>query len=139
MKAGGRARASASVERWTELGEFVRERRGQAQLSLRRLSDLSGISNPYLSQIERGLRRPSADVLQHLARALGLEPEALYIRAGILDPPRDTIDLATAIRRDAELGEAQKRTLVHVYEALRAEAVAARAARNGESAGAEGG
>jgi transcriptional regulator with XRE-family HTH domain len=125
----------------------VREQRGQAQLSLRRLSDLSGISNPYLSQIERGLRRPSADILQQLARALHLAPESLYVRAGILDDAGDPVDLVTAIRRDPDLTEIQKHTLVHVYEALRAEGRTRRpdggvlrpARRLGESEAAEGG
>ncbi|MPY95878.1 MAG: helix-turn-helix domain-containing protein [Acidimicrobiia bacterium] len=138
----GRGRAPGAEKRWADLGTFVREQRGEAQLSLRRLSDLSGISNPYLSQIERGLRRPSADILQQLARALELAPESLYVRAGILDADEGAPDLVAAIRRDPELGEAQKRTLIHVYEALRLESGArrvARAGRVGESGMPEGG
>lgn len=112
--------------RWEELGEFVREQRRLGQMSLRRLSELSGISNPYLSQIERGLRRPSAEILQQLARALEISAETLYVRAGILDPSGEESDLISAIRRDGLLTEPQKRTLVHIYESFRNEALAAR-------------
>ena len=76
-------------DRWRELGEFIREQRSVARLSVRRLSDMAGISNPYLSQIERGLRRPSAEILQQIARALRISAETLYVRAGILEA-RDT-------------------------------------------------
>lgn len=108
--------------RWQELGSFVREQRRLGEMSLRKLSELSGISNPYLSQIERGLRRPSADILQQLARALEISAETLYVRAGILDAQDEPGDLVEAIRRAGELSEAQKRTLIHIYESFRAEA-----------------
>ncbi|MDQ1401238.1 MAG: hypothetical protein QOK20_3170, partial [Acidimicrobiaceae bacterium] len=72
-------------DRWRELGEFIREQRSGARLSLRRLSDMAGISNPYLSQIERGLRKPSAEILQQIAKALRISAETLYVRAGILE------------------------------------------------------
>ena len=75
------------AERLSDLGQFIREQRNTARLSLRRLSELAGISNPYLSQIERGLRRPSAEILQQIARALRISAETLYVQAGILDPP----------------------------------------------------
>ena len=107
--------------RWRELGEFVREQRRLGQLSLRRLSELSGISNPYLSQIERGLRRPSAEILQQLARALQISAETLYVRAGILEDRSPGDDLLGAIRRSPELSEDQKRTLIHVYQSFRAD------------------
>ena len=74
-------------DRWHELGSFIREQRGSARLSLRRLSELAGISNPYLSQIERGLRRPSAEILQQIAKALRISAETLYVQAGILEAP----------------------------------------------------
>ncbi len=106
-------------QRWQDLGQFVKEQRRLGEMSLRRLSELSGISNPYLSQIERGLRRPSADVLQQLARALKVSQETLYVRAGILDPEDKPSDLCEAIRRAPELTEAQKRTLIHIYESFR--------------------
>jgi len=111
-----------------DVGAFVREQRRLAEMSLRKLSELSGVSNPYLSQIERGLRRPSADVLAQLARALEISAEALYVRAGILTAEQGPADLVDAIRRAPDLSEAQKRTLLHVYESFRA-------ATGGESEG----
>ena len=107
--------------RWHDLGEFIREQRKVGHLSLRKLSDMAGISNPYLSQIERGLRKPSAEILQQIARALEISSETLYIRAGILDEPRDTPDLITEIRRAAGLSEDQKKTLIRVYESFQRE------------------
>ena len=87
-------------QRWRDLGEFIREQRRVGHLSLRKLSEMAGISNPYLSQIERGLRKPSAEILQQIARALEISSETLYIRAGILEERPDDIDLASEIRRD---------------------------------------
>jgi transcriptional regulator with XRE-family HTH domain len=97
------------------LGTFIRTRRRAHRLSLRRLSEASGISNPYLSQIERGLRKPSAEVLQQIARALDLPVEQLYVRAGILDHTGDD-GLVARIRRDADLTDDQKDALVRLYE-----------------------
>jgi transcriptional regulator with XRE-family HTH domain len=108
-------------QRWRELGEFIREQRRVGQLSLRKLSEQSGISNPYLSQIERGLRRPSAEILQQIARALEISAETLYVQAGILEPRTDSVDVVGEIRRDPALGEDQKKTLVHIYLTFRAE------------------
>ena len=107
--------------RWRDLGEFIREQRHVGHLSLRKLSEMAGISNPYLSQIERGLRKPSAEILQQIARALEISSETLYIRAGILEPPDGETDLATEIRRDVWLTEEQKKTLVQIYESFCAE------------------
>ena len=104
-----------------DLGEFIREQRRIGELSLRKLSELSGISNPYLSQIERGLRHPSAEILQQIARALSISAETLYIRAGILEPRADGPDLVTEIHRDPFLDEEQKRALVSIYRSFRAE------------------
>ena len=81
-------------ERFNELGSFIREQRSSARLSLRRLSELAGISNPYLSQIERGLRRPSAEILQQIAKALRISAETLYVQAGILEKPDGDTDLS---------------------------------------------
>ena len=106
-------------DRWRELGEFIREQRGMSRLSLRRLSDLAGISNPYLSQIERGLRKPSAEILQQIARALRISAETLYERAGLLELHGDGTDTVTAILRDPALTEDAKQTLVKVYQSLR--------------------
>lgn len=108
-------------KRWRELGEFIREQRNVGQMSLRRLSELAGVSNPYLSQIERGLRKPSAEILQQIARALEISSETLYVRAGILDEPTDTRDLLSEIRRASDLTEEQKRSLIHIYESFRHE------------------
>ena len=103
-----------------DLGEFIREQRRVARLSLRKLSDMAGISNPYLSQIERGLRKPSAEILQQIARALEISSETLYVRAGILEE-RDGADLVTEIRRDPDLSEEQKKTLIRIYTSFRHE------------------
>ncbi|MGC8512185.1 MAG: helix-turn-helix domain-containing protein [Acidimicrobiales bacterium] len=100
---------------WAELGEFIREQRAGARLSIRRLSDLAGVSNPYLSQIERGLRRPSAEILQQIAKALRISAETLYVRAGILDPPDATGGLGQSILAEPGLTEEQKQTLLRVY------------------------
>ncbi len=109
------------ADRWSELGAFIREQRGSARLSLRRLSELAGISNPYLSQIERGLRRPSAEILQQIAKALRISAETLYVQAGILDPPDGTPDLARQILADPHLSEEQKQALVRIYLSFRRE------------------
>src|SRR2546425_6167003 len=107
------------VERLRDLGAFIRDQRRTARLSLRNLSELAGISNPYLSQIERGLRRPSADVLQQIARALGVPIEALYVRAGILEAGSHG-DLAACIRSEPGLTEEQRDALVALYQQFRA-------------------
>ena len=112
-------------ERWQDLGEFIREQRRVGHLSLRKLSEMAGISNPYLSQIERGLRKPSAEILQQIARALEISSETLYVRAGILEARDGDTDLITEIRRDAWLNEEQKKTLVQIYESFRSERRAA--------------
>lgn len=108
-------------QRWRELGAFIREQRRLGQISLRKLSEQAGVSNPYLSQIERGLRRPSAEILQQIARALEISAETLYVQAGILEPRTDGVDVVGEIRRDPVLSEEQKKTLVHIYESFRAE------------------
>ncbi len=106
-------------DRWRDLGSFIREQRGTARLSLRRLSELAGISNPYLSQIERGLRRPSAEILQQIAKALRISAESLYVQAGILEPPTGTPDLSRLILADRTLSEDQKQALVRIYLSFR--------------------
>jgi transcriptional regulator with XRE-family HTH domain len=98
------------------LGEFIASQRRAAQLSLRQLAAQAGISNPYLSQIERGLRKPSAEVLQQLAKALRVSAETLYVRAGILDPDdHPTTSVEMAVLADSAITERQKRVLVDVY------------------------
>ena len=85
------------------------------------LSELADVSNPYLSQIERGLRHPSAEILQQIARALEISSETLYVRAGILDEPDGTVDVVAEVRRDPALNEEQKKTIVRIYESFRRE------------------
>ncbi|MEV6123611.1 helix-turn-helix transcriptional regulator [Streptomyces sp. NPDC052077] len=105
------------------LGEYLREQRRNAQLSLRQLADAAGVSNPYLSQIERGLRKPSAEVLQQVAKALRISAETLYVRAGILDAERDRDEVETraVILADPGLNERQKQVLLQIYESFRKE------------------
>ncbi|MGW1211264.1 helix-turn-helix domain-containing protein [Streptomyces sp. NPDC002499] len=114
------------------LGEYLRDQRRTAQLSLRQLADAAGVSNPYLSQIERGLRKPSAEVLQQVAKALRISAETLYVRAGILDAERDRDEVETraVITADPTLNERQKQVLLQIYESFRKE--------NGFGIGAEG-
>jgi transcriptional regulator with XRE-family HTH domain len=122
------------------LGEYIREQRRSAQYSVRQLAQAAGVSNPYLSQIERGLRKPSAEILQQLARALQISAETLYVRAGLLDGAPETGgdgDAATgegqrvgagevagvreAVAADPWLSGRQKRALLDIYDAFRAE------------------
>lgn len=103
------------------IGDFIREQREQAQVSLRQLSKLAGVSNPYLSQVERGLRKPSADILQQIAKGLRISAEQLYVRAGILEDRRGSSELVGAILADPVLTERQKNVLVEVYESFRRE------------------
>ncbi len=103
-----------------DLGEYIREQRRQAELSLRKLADLAQVSNPYLSQIERGLKRPSAEILQQIARALEVSAESLYVRAGILDEDRDSNLIAT-IRAQSDLTTEQKQVLIRVYQSFLSE------------------
>lgn len=105
-----------------ELGDFIREQRRSSRLSLRKLSDLAGISNPYLSQIERGLRKPSAEILQAIAKALRISAETLYVRAGILDEERDQ-DLVAEILKDTTITERQKQVLIDIYRSFTEENV----------------
>ena len=108
-------------ERFNELGSFIREQRSSARLSLRRLSELAGISNPYLSQIERGLRRPSAEILQQIAQALRISAETLYVQAGILERPDGDTDLSRHIFADQHLTEEQRQALMRIYLSFRHE------------------
>lgn len=104
----------------SSLGDYLREQRQSAQLSLRQLSELAGVSNPYLSQIERGLKRPSAEILQQLAKGLEVSAESLYVKAGILDAevvhPTGTTDVRRAIAADVQLTARQKKALLDIYE-----------------------
>ncbi|GGO46689.1 transcriptional regulator [Streptomyces daqingensis] len=105
------------------VGEFLREQRRNAKLSLRQLADAAGVSNPYLSQIERGLRKPSADILQQLAKALRISAETLYVQAGILDEREreDLLQVPAAILADSSINDGQKQALLQIYESFRKE------------------
>lgn len=103
-----------------DIGEFIRDLRQNARISLRQLAEQAGVSNPYLSQIERGLRKPSAEVLQQLATALRVSTPMMYLRAGLLDL-KDGQGVLTAIANDTDLTEVQKQTLTQIYETFRRE------------------
>ena len=107
-------------DRMGDLGGYLREQREHARLSVRQLASLAGVSNPYLSQVERGLRRPSAEVLQQIARGLRISAEALYVRAGILDE-EGRPGVEAAVHADPDLNERQRRVLLDIYASFRAE------------------
>lgn len=108
-------------DRVGDLGGYLREQREHARLSLRQLAQLAGVSNPYLSQVERGLRNPSAEVLQQIARGLQISAEALYVRAGILESEQKRPDVEAAVHADPDLSDRQKRVLLDIYSAFRTE------------------
>ena len=103
------------------LGEFIREQRDLNNISLRQLAKLAGVSNPYLSQIERGLRKPSAEILQQIAKGLRISAEALYVQAGILDQRQGDGLVADAVLGDDGLTERQKQVLLEIYDSFRKE------------------
>jgi transcriptional regulator with XRE-family HTH domain len=108
-----------SERRLPDVGNFIRQQREVAQKSIRDLAKIAGVSNPYLSQIERGLRKPSAEILQQLARALQISALTLYERAGILDPQEPSANcVADAIANDNRLNAEQKHTLLTVYRSF---------------------
>jgi transcriptional regulator with XRE-family HTH domain len=113
--------ADAIEQRFRDLGAFIRDRRRDARLSLRKMSELAGISNPYLSQIERGLRKPSAEILQQIANALRISAETLYVRAGFLEQRAEAPDLEAEIQRDPTLTPRQKQALLEVYRSFQRE------------------
>ena len=104
-----------------DLGEFIREQRRTAQMSLRQLAKIAGVSNPYLSQIERGLRRPSAEIMQQIAKGLRISAEALYVQAGILDERIAGGVVVDAVLADATITERQKQVMLEVYDSFRKE------------------
>jgi len=103
------------------IGSYIREQREQAKISLRQLAQAAGVSNPYLSQIERGLRRPSADILQQIARGLRISAEALYVQAGFLEDRPPGSGVRDAVLTDPDLTERQKQMLLEVYDSFRKE------------------
>jgi transcriptional regulator with XRE-family HTH domain len=103
------------------IGEYIKQQREQARISLRQLAQAAGVSNPYLSQIERGLRRPSAEILQQIAKGLRISAEALYVQAGILEDRPAGSGVRAAVLTDPGLSERQKQILLEIYESFRAE------------------
>jgi len=103
------------------LGDYIREQRASSQISLRQLAKLAGVSNPYLSQIERGLRKPSAEILQQIAKALRISAEALYVQAGILEQREGDRLLVDAVLADEGINERQKQVLLEIYDSFRRE------------------
>ena len=116
------------------LGGFIREQRDQAQMSLRQLAKAAEVSNPYLSQVERGLRKPSAEILGRIAQGLRISAESLYVQAGILDERAGDEAVTTAIAADPTLTERQRTTLLQIYAAFQAENSSAGKPHNNEQA-----
>ena len=116
--AGGLKPLREISDRARGVGEFIRDQRSAARLSLRNVAKSAGISNPYLSQIERGLRKPSAEILGQIARALRISAETLYVQAGILEERGDA-DLEDSIMRAPDLSEDQRQALLNVYRSMR--------------------
>jgi transcriptional regulator with XRE-family HTH domain len=106
--------SNAASEVASDIGSFIRSQRELAQVSVRQLAEKSGVSNPYLSQVERGLRKPSADVLNQIAKALRVSAEVLYVRAGMLEPS-DKSQVQDAIVTDTAITERQKQILLDIY------------------------
>jgi transcriptional regulator with XRE-family HTH domain len=104
-----------------DVGDYIREQRHAAQVSMRQLAKAAGVSNPYLSQIERGLRKPSAEILQQIAKALRISAEQLYVQAGILDERVGDDTVTAAMLGDTGLTERQKQVLLEIYESFRRE------------------
>jgi transcriptional regulator with XRE-family HTH domain len=125
-------------QRIPDVGTYIRDQRRKAQLSLRKLAERAGVSNPYLSQIERGLRQPSAKILKGIATALQVSAESLFTQAGILDggPDDRSSDVLRSIFRDSELTDGQRRELAETYERFRIETAERRVRR--QAAGGEG-
>ena len=111
------------------LGDYIREQREHAQVSLRQLAKNAGVSNPYLSQIERGMKKPSAEILAQIAKGLRISAETLYVRAGILEDRGTTSDVVGAVLADEGIDDRQKRVLLDIYESFRSEYGASSAAR----------
>jgi len=111
----------------TQIGSYIRDQREQAKISIRQLAQAAGVSNPYLSQIERGLRKPSADILQQIAKGLRISAEALYVQAGLLDDQPGGLAVRSAVLADDELTERQKQMLIEIYDSFRKETAMAAA------------
>jgi transcriptional regulator with XRE-family HTH domain len=121
LKEAVRAPVDMAIGKVHDLGNFIRDQRRNARLSLRKLSNMAGVSNPYLSQIERGMRRPSAEILQAIAKALRISAETLYVKAGILEERDDPTDPVTSLLRDLTISDKQKQVLIEIYQSFRHE------------------
>ena len=108
----------------TKLGEYIREQRSSAQISLRQLAKAADVSNPYLSQVERGLRKPSAEILGRIAVGLRISAETLYVRAGLLEEHFGDQTVIEAVSADTTLTERQRRALLEIYAAFQTENLA---------------
>jgi transcriptional regulator with XRE-family HTH domain len=117
------------------IGEYIKEQREQARISIRQLAQAAGVSNPYLSQVERGQRNPSAEILQQIAKGLRISAEALYVRAGILEDRPSDSGVRSALLADSDLTERQKQVLIEIYESFRKENAALAAEENQDPAG----
>jgi transcriptional regulator with XRE-family HTH domain len=111
----------AGISDVRHLGDYIREQRSDSNVSLRQLAKLAGVSNPYLSQIERGLRKPSAEILQQIAKALRISAEAMYVQAGILEQREGSGLVPEAVLADDAINERQKQVLLEIYESFRKE------------------
>jgi transcriptional regulator with XRE-family HTH domain len=109
------------VANMNSIGDYIRQQREQAKISLRQLAEQAGVSNPYLSQVERGLRKPSAEILQQIAKGLRISAEALYVQAGILEDRPGDSGVRAALLTDPQLTERQKQVLIEIYESFRRE------------------
>jgi len=120
------------------IGEYIRQQRQQAKISLRQLAAQAGVSNPYLSQIERGLRKPSAEILNQIAKGLRISAEALYVQAGLIEQREPDSGVLAALRADTTLTERQRQVLIDIYESFRKEnreeAAPARPAQHSQNA-----
>jgi transcriptional regulator with XRE-family HTH domain len=116
------------------LGEYIRQQRQQAKISLRQLAAQAGVSNPYLSQVERGLRKPSAEILNQIAKGLHISAQALYVQAGLIEDREPHSDVLAAIRADVTLTGRQRQVLIDIYESFHKENRAADSARPPQSA-----
>lgn len=112
---------TSGQDRLPDLGAFIRDRRRDMRLSLRKLSELAGVSNPYLSQIERGVRKPSAEILSALSHALQVSAETLYVHAGFLEQPGDRPRVEDAIAADDTIGDTHRRMLLDLYRTFQRE------------------
>ena len=125
MKDKAKETVTAAAGEIRHLGDFIRDQRASSNISLRQLAKLAGVSNPYLSQIERGLRKPSAEILQQIAKGLRISAEALYVQAGFLEQRAATGAVVDAVLSDETLNERQKQVLLEIYESFRREGAGA--------------